>query len=234
MFQRKQRALVVEHADVVGRAHLVDFGNQGLRAHQVAQAHAGQAELAQGAHQQHMAVLANAVDIALAGKRLIGLVHHHQPALLADGFDDFLDDRVVPQIGRGVVRVSQINDGRLVLRNGGQHGGFVKLKVGRQIDADELQALQLRAHCVHHKTRHGRQDAGTRHVAGHRQQRDQLVRAIAQHQAKALGQLRVIGQRGAQIVDAAIRVAVQRQRAQALAQLGLQRGRQPVRVFHGV
>eukprot|EP01041_Mallomonas_annulata_P040096 gene40096-63922_t len=42
VFQCKKRAFAVEHADVVGRAHLVDLLNQRLRAHHVAQTHAGQ------------------------------------------------------------------------------------------------------------------------------------------------------------------------------------------------
>jgi hypothetical protein len=45
--QRKERGFGVEHADVVGRAHLVDLVDQRRVAAQVAQAHTGQAELGQ-------------------------------------------------------------------------------------------------------------------------------------------------------------------------------------------
>ena len=56
---------------------------------------------------------------------------------------------------------------------------------------------------VHHEAGQRRQDGGARHVAGHGQQRDQFVRAVAQHQLEAFRQLRVRGQRRAQVVDAA-------------------------------
>ena len=190
-----------------------------------------------------MAVPGYAVDIAFTGKRLVGLVQHHQAALQAHGGDDFFDDRVVPQIGRRVVRVGQVGDGRLVFSNSRQHGGFVELKVGGQIDAYELQALQLRAHRVHHKTRQRREDRGgqpaaadsvTRHIASHGQQRNQLVRAIAQHDVKALGHRSVAGQRSAQVIDPAIGITVQRQRTEALTERGLQSGGQAVRIFHRV
>jgi hypothetical protein len=57
MFQREQARLGVEHADVERRAQLVDFADQRRAADQVADAHAGQAELAHRAHHQHMRVL---------------------------------------------------------------------------------------------------------------------------------------------------------------------------------
>ena len=192
MLEREQRAFIVQHADVVGRAHLVDFGNQGFRPDHVAEANAGQTELAQGAHQQHMAVLCHAVCVALAGKRLVGFVHHDQTTLRADGFYDLFNHRVVPQVGRGVVWIRQIGNRRLVLSNGGQHGGFVEFEVGRQINADELQALQLRAHGVHHETWQRREDGAARHIASQRQQRNQLVRAVAQHDVEALGHLCIV------------------------------------------
>ena len=66
MLKGKQGALVIEHADVVGGPDLVDLCNQRLWADHVPDAHAGQPKLAHGAHQQHMAVFGNAVDIALA------------------------------------------------------------------------------------------------------------------------------------------------------------------------
>ena len=139
-----------------------------------------------------MAVLCHAACVALAGKRLVGLVHHDQTTLRADGFYDLFNHRVVPQVGRGVVRIGQVGDRWLVLGNGGQHRRFVEFKVGRQIDADELQALQLRAHGVHHETWQRREDGAARHIASQRQQRNQLVRTIAQHDVEAFGHLCIV------------------------------------------
>ena len=181
-----------------------------------------------------MAVTRDTVDVALAGKGLVGLVHHEQSALRANGQDDALDHRVVPQIGSRVVRVGQVNNGRLVRGDGRQHGCFVQFKISRQRHADESQALQLRAHGVHDEAGHGCQHLGAGHIASQRQQRDQLVRAVAQHDVKALGHLRISGQRPAQVIDAPVRVAVERQRAQSPAKLSLQLGGQPVRVLHGI
>ena len=183
MFKRKQGCFTVQHADVVGRAHLVNFCHQGRATHQVAQADTGQAKLAQGTQQQHVVVTWQAIQVALASKRLVGLVNHHQTALLAGRVDDALDGCIVPQVGTGVVRVGQVGDGRAVLRHGRQHGRKVQLKVCGERHADKIKPLQLRAHGVHHKTRlrgqhHGifKAIGGTgRHGTGQRQQADELV-----------------------------------------------------------
>ena len=165
MFQRKQCALVVQHADVVGRAHLVDLINQRLVPHHVANAHAGQSELAQGAHEQHMGMglwlSADYIQIGVAGERLVGLVHDHDAARLARCHDDARNAAGIPQVGRGIVGVGQIDDGGLLLRNGSQHGGLVQCKVRRQWHAHKVQTLQLGTHGVHHKARHRRQHHGT-------------------------------------------------------------------------
>ena len=112
MLEGKQGSLCVEGANVVGRSHLVDLGDQGGGTEHVADTNARQAEFAQRPHQQHMGVARQTIDVAAAGERLIGLVDHHQAWR---HLHDALDDVVVPQIGRGVVRVSQVNDGGLVL-----------------------------------------------------------------------------------------------------------------------
>src|SRR6218665_328204 len=58
--------------------------------------------------------------------------------------------------------------------------------------------------------------------AGQGQQRDDFVRAIAEHDAMAFGQTGVARQRGLQVGQARVaRVAVERQSAQALAERGL-------------
>jgi hypothetical protein len=238
VLQREQRALGVEHAHVVRRAQLVDFLHQRPGTHHVTDAHAGQAELGERAHEQHVGVGrrvgADLVEPAAAGKRLVGLVHHHQAAKIG-GLGDQAADRVrVPEVGRGVVGVGDVGDGRLVLAHRRQHGGLVELEIGRERHADELQSLQLRAHGVHHETGQRRQHGGAGPVAGQGQQRDEFVRAIAQHQAAAGGQVHIARQGGLEVVDARAGVAVHGHRAQARAQRGLQRGRQRERVLHRV
>jgi len=113
-----------------------------------------------------------------------------------------------------------------VLRDRGQHGRLVELEIGREWHAHEIQALQLRAQRVHHEAGHGCEHGGAlaRLGAGQGQQGDEFVRAVAQHDAVALGHAGVLRQRGLQVVQALARVAVERQRAQALAQRSLQVG----------
>ena len=242
VLQGKQRTFAVQDTDVVGRTHLVDLGNQGFGAHHVTKANTRQSKFTQRAHEQHMGMAADAVDVALAGKRLVGLIHDHQAALLTHGLNDFLDHLVIPHIGGGVVGVSQIGDGRAVFFNGGQHGGFIQLKISGERHAVKGQSLQLGTHGVHHKAGHRGQNVRHfkavvhtgRHIAGQRQQADQLVRAIAQHDIEAFGHAGVFRQRVAQIVDAVVGVTVERQGAQALAEFCLQIKRQTVRVFHRV
>ena len=170
----------------------------------------------------------------MAGKRLVGLVHDHQTTLLTHSFNDALQHLVIPQVGSRVVGVRQVGQRRLVFCNSRQHGGLVQLKVGGQGHAVKSQPLQLGAHGIHDKTGNGRQHAGTGQIAGQGQQADEFVRAIAQHDVKALGHVGVVGQRLAQGVDATVRVTVQSQSPQTAAQFFLQRRRQTVRVFHGV
>ena len=181
-----------------------------------------------------MGVAGDAVSVAAAGKGLVGLVHDDQAALCALGEDDLFDRLVVPEAAGGVVGVSQVHDGRLVLGNRGQHGGFVEFKVGGERHTVEGQALQLGAHGVHHKARQRGEDAGTGNVAGHGQQRDQLVRAVAQHDVKAFGHACISSQCMAQFVHTLAGVAVESQSAQTLAQSLLQISRQAVRVLHRV
>jgi len=187
VLQRKQSAFGVEHAHVVRRAQFVDLVDQCLRGDHVAQANACQTELRQRAHQQHISVrcgmLANFIEPAFAGERLIRLVHHHQATVGADLLDEAANGVGVPQIGGGVVGVRDVDNSGLVLRDGGRHGDFVQLKVGLQRHADVLQTLELRAHAVHHKAGLWGQHFGIWYGTCHRQQRDEFVRAVAQHQA---------------------------------------------------
>ena len=118
--------------------------------------------------------------------------------------------------------------------NSGQHGSFVEFKVGRQLNPNKFQALQLGADAVHDKTRQRRKNRSTRNIADHGQQADQLVRAIAQHDVKAFRHVGIVGQGSAQVIDAATGVTVQRQSAEPLAEFSLKRRRQPMWVLHGV
>ena len=231
MLQREQSRLAVQHADVEGRAQFVDLGNQLAPRHQVANAHTGQAEFAHGAHHQHVSMALQPVHGIARRERLVSLVHHDPTG---SRFNDGFDGGVAPQIGGGVVRVGEVNDGGLVLAHGGQHGGQVKLKVGSQRHADKRQSLQLRRHFVHHKARHRRHHRRPRHIASQAEHGDQLVRAVAQHDVAALGHARVCGQRGTQHIATLGGVAVQRHLGQTCAQSGAQFGRQGKRVLHGV
>ena len=98
--------------------------------------------------------------------------------------------------------------------------------------------MQVRRQRVHHKAGHGRQHGGRLLAvlprAAQRQQGDQLIRAIAQHQRPALGQARVAGQGRFQVIEARARITVDGHAPQPLAQRLLQFRRQAVGVFHGV
>ena len=175
MRQRKQTALVIEHADVVRWAHFVDLGNQGLRAHHVTQPHAGQAKFAQGAHQQHMRVLDHAVQVSLAGKGLVGFIHHHQATLRPLRDDDLFNALIVPQITRWIIGVGEVDDGRLMRCNGVQHGRFIEFKIHGQRHTMKIQTLELCTHGVHHKTRYRRQDRGPRDITSQCKQGNQFI-----------------------------------------------------------
>ena len=166
-------------------------------------------------------VAADFVQPGAAGKRLVGLIDHHQATIGAHLGNEAVHHLRVPQIGGGVVGVGQINQRGLVLGNGGLHGGFVQREVSGQGHTDKLQALQARAHGVHDKAGFGGQDGGTGHVAGHGQQCNQFVRSVAQHQGVTGGQINVSGQGLLQVFDALTWVAVDGHRTQALTQRGL-------------
>ena len=177
---------------------------------------------------------ANFVEPRVTGKRLVSLVHHHQPPQGGRLGNQAADDRLVPQIGRGVVRIGDVGDGRAVLAHRRQHGCFVEFEIDSQWHAVESKPLQLRAHGVHDEPGHRRHDAGTRQVAAHGQQRNELIRPIAQHQRMTCGQVDAAGQRLLEFVNSGARIAIDGHGAQANAELGLQRRRQHERVLHGV
>ena len=80
----------------------------------------------------------------------------------------------------------------------------------------------------------GARIVGAGEVAGHGEQRDQLVGAVAEHQLAAGGQLDVGRERRDDVADAGRRIAVDRDPAEALAELLLQRLGQAKRVLHRV
>ena len=97
---------------------------------------------------------------AVRGKGLVGLVHHHQGAVGAGLRNQAAQHGRIPQVGGRVVGVSEIDDGRAVLRNSCGHGRLVQRKIALQGHADKAQSLQARRHGVHHKAGLGRQHGG--------------------------------------------------------------------------
>jgi hypothetical protein len=148
--------------------------------------------------------------------------------------DQTADDRRIPEVGRGVVRVGNVGNGGLMLAHGGQHGGFVELKIGGQRYTMKREPLKLRAHGVHDEAGQRGKNRRARHIAGHGQQRNQLIGAVAQHQTKAFRQIDMAGQRGFQVLDPATRIAVDGDRAQSLTQRMLHVWGQGKRVLHRV
>ena len=153
------------------------------RAAQVAQAHAGQAELAKRAHHQHMLVRGHARHPGARRERLVGLVEDDQAVLRADRGDDALDDRVVEQVGGRVVRVGDVGQRRAVRLDRRQHRRFVELEVAASAARRRSCRPRSRAD-ISYITKPG---SGASTVAPGTSQAtdssvDQLVRAVAQHQ----------------------------------------------------
>ena len=145
MFQGKKSAFRIEHANVVRWTHLVDLRNKFGASHQVANANAGQTELAKRAHQQHVGVFTGVscdhIQKGTAGERLIRFINNHETTRLPRRRDDCLHRVCIPQIGRRVVGIGQVDDCGLQLGNGLQHGNWIKLKIRRQRHANKVQPL---------------------------------------------------------------------------------------------
>ena len=73
-----------------------------------------------------------------------------------------------------------------------------------------------------------------RNIARHGQQRNQLIRAVAQHDLEPLRHPGMFGQGASQVVHPTIGVTVQRCGPQPAPQLLLQSGGQTVRILHGI
>ena len=165
------------------------------------------------------------VPIAVAGKGLVGLVHHHQAAHPPGSGDGIRHGLRVPGIRRGVVGIGQVDQGRLPLGDGLQHGCGVQRKIGQEGYAHKIQPLELRAHRVHDKAGFRRQHHGpapggriSRSGAGQGQQGNQFIRAIAQHQRITLRHAGLPRQGLAQQLHAPIGVAIQGGGRQALGE----------------
>ena len=213
MLEREQRSPGVERADVVRRAHLVDRAIQRRPARQVAEAHAGQAELAQRAHHQHVRPSCAAAASTCA-RRTAGRPRRARPAR-APTRDDALDRACVEQVGGRVVRIGDVDERRAVLARSPPASPRRRARSPRVSGTPtKLQPLQLRRHLVHRRSRAtapGSSRPGTSQAMD--EQRDQLVGAVAEHQLAARRQA-ASACRAARLQAARIRrrVAVERHR----------------------
>ena len=233
MLERKARRLGIQHADVVGRADLVELRGPGRRTGQIADACTRQPPLGAGAHHRQVRPGWQLGQPAgTAGKGRIGLVQHHQTvSSLQDGTHVVR----IEQVARGIVRIGQEDQRRTVRLDGLQHRLAVQTEVRPQRHRHETDAGQPRAHLIHHERGCRRHDRGPR--LGHQlaQQADQLIRTVAQHQPVNAVQPIMPGNGLLQRrVGIARRIAVDGQRRQTLRQFGLQRPGQPPGVFHRI
>ena len=233
MLERKARRLGIQHADVVGRADLVELRGPGRRTGQIADAGARQPPLGAGAHHRQVRPgLQPGQPAGTAGKGRIGLVQHHQTV---GGLQDGAHVVRIEQVARGVVRIGQEDQRRTVRLDGLQHRLAVQTEIGPQRHWHETDTRQPRAHLVHHERGGRRHDRGP--GLGHQlaQQADQLIRTVAQHQPVNAVQPVMPGdglfQRRIGIAGG---IAVDGQRCQTLGQLGLQRPGQPPGVLHRI
>ena len=233
MLERKARRLGIQHADVVGRADLVELRGPGRRTGQIADAGARQPPLGAGAHHRQVRPgLQLGQPAGTAGKRRIGLVQHHQTV---GGLQDGAHVVRIEQVARGVVRIGQEDQRRTVRLDGLQHRLAVQTEIGPQRHRHETDAGQPRAHLVHHERGCRRHDRGP--GLGHQlaQQTDQLIRTVAQHQPVNAVQPVMPGDGLFQRrIGVARRIAVDGQRRQTLRQFGLQRPGQPPGVLHRI
>ena len=233
MLERKARRLGIQHADVVGRADLVELRGPGRRTGQIADAGARQPPLGAGAHHRQVRPgLQPGQPAGTAGKGRIGLVQHHQTV---GGLQDGAHVVRIEQVARGVVRIGQEDQRRTVRLDGLQHRLAVQTEVRPQRHRHETNASQPRPHLVHHERGGRRHDRGP--GLGHQlaQQADQLIRTVAQHQPVNAVQPVMPGDGLFQRrIGIAGRIAVDGQCRQTLRQFGLQRPGQPPGVLHRI
>ena len=233
MLERKARRLGIQHADVVGRADLVELRSPGRRTGQIADAGARQPPLGAGAHHRQVRPgLQLGQPAGTTGKGRIGLVQHHQTV---GGLQDGAHVVRIEQVARGVVRIGQEDQRRAVRLDGLQHRLAVQTEIRPQRHRHETDACQPRPHLVHHERGRRRHDRGPR--LGHQlaQQADQLIRAVAQHQPVNAVQPVMPGNGLFQRrIGVSGRIAVDGQRRQTLRQLSLQRPGQPPGVLHRI
>ena len=233
MLEGEARRLGIQHADVVGRADLVELRGPGRRTGQIADAGTCQPPLGAGAHHRQVRPGWQLGQPAgTIGKGRIGLVQHHQTV---GGLQDGAHVVGIEQVAGGVVRIGQEDQRRAVRLDGLQHRLAVQTEVRPQRHRHETDAGQARTHLVHHERGRRRHDRGPR--LGHQlaQQADQLIRTVAQHQPVNAIQPVMPGDGLLQRrIGIAGRIAVDGQRRQTLRQLGLQRPGQPPGVLHRI
>ena len=233
VLEGKARRLGIQHADVVGRADLVELRGPGRRTGQIADAGARQPPLGAGAHHRQVRPGRQLGQPAgTTGKGRIGLIQHHQTV---GGLQDGAHIVRIEQVAGGIVRIGQEDQRRAVRLDGLQHRLAVQTEIRPQRHRHKTDAGQPCTHLVHHERGRRRHDRGP--GLGHQlaQQADQLIRTVAQHQPVNAVQPVVAGDGLLERrIGIAGRIAVDGQRRQTLRQLGLQRPGQPPGVLHRI
>ena len=233
MLEGKARRLGIQHADVVGRADLVELRGPGRRTGQIADAGTRQPPLGAGAHHRQVWPGCQLGQPAgTTGKGRIGLVQHHQTV---GGLQDGAHVVRIEQVAGGVVRIGQEDQRRTMRLDGLQHRLAVQTEIRPQRHWHETDTGQPRTHLVHHERGRRRHDRGP--GLGHQlaQQADQLIRTVAQHQPVNAIQPVMPGNGLLQRrIGIAGRIAVDGQCRQTLRQLGLQRPGQPPGILHRI
>ena len=139
---------LVQHPDVIGWTHLVEFGNPVRMRRGIAQTDTRQTKLGDSTHHHQVGKLVQPLQKTGAGKYLIGLVHHHQSGRSPNDAGDGLG---VIQIAAGVVGVSDKHNCRTVLAHRRQRGRFVQGKIRLEINPDKVHPCMPRADAIHHE-----------------------------------------------------------------------------------
>ena len=235
-----QRAGVREHAlghelredaDVVRRAHLVELPDPLGRGDGITEPHAGEPQLRHGAHHHQVREFGETPHEGPAGEHVIRLVEHDEAGR---GLDDPRDRVLGDQVAGRIVRVSDEGQRRTVGRNRVQEAAGIELEIAFQRHADVVHPGVQRVHLVHRERRFGREH----HRAGPRERlredRDDLVGAVADEQPGLGRDLERVAQPRLQLGRLGIRIAVDCERGDRAADLLAQRLGQAVRVLHRV
>ena len=173
-----------EHVDVVGQAQLVELIEPRGRPGEEAQPQAGEPELGQRAHDQQIRVSVELRQEAVAREGVIGLVDDHEAGR---GADHALHEIAVEQVAGRIVRIGEPEQRRPMLLDRGEQGGSVDREIGLQRHAHVADAGGGGEHAIHHEGRLDAQHHRTRPRDRQGQHLDDLVRAVAEQQRHALG-----------------------------------------------